>query len=201
MRRKTSRQLFAILKAAALLASEVVPCGTGIQIMKTAQNVYQRFVQFEEDAAAIYLKLASRFLPENPELGSLWLEQAMEEKEHAGLLQFCLAEQMFAEQLVNHRHIRRISALFQNLARRAADPAVSVDEAFLIAAEMEASEVNDIWLRLTTPVHKSMYLVRKKIASAVPNHLARLVEAGRKFGVGQKAMRELERLTAHDKAA
>ena len=29
--------------------------------MRTPQNVYRRFIDFEEKAAAIYLKLASRF--------------------------------------------------------------------------------------------------------------------------------------------
>jgi rubrerythrin len=56
--------------------------------MRTPQNVYRRCVEFEEKAAAIYLRLAARFSPENKELSSLWLEMGMQEKEHAGLLQF-----------------------------------------------------------------------------------------------------------------
>jgi hypothetical protein len=163
--------------------------------MRTPQNVYRRFIQFEEAAAAIYLKMASHFSPQNPELSSLWLEMAMQEKEHAGLLQFCLAERMFAPKLVNGGHIRKISTLFHNLERRAANPALDIDEAFVIAVEMETSEVNDIWCHLTSPVHASLYLLRRKITSAVPDHIATLVAAGNKFGVSGKALRKLERLT------
>jgi rubrerythrin len=162
--------------------------------MRTPQNVYRRFVQFEEEAAEIYLKLASRFSPENPELSFLWLELAMGEKEHAGLLQFCLAEKMFAERLVNGGHIRRISTLLHNLDRRAANPELSMDEAFVIAAEMEGCEVNDLWRHLTSPVHSSLYLLRKKIASTEPDHVARLLAAARRFRVSHKTLRLLERL-------
>jgi hypothetical protein len=165
--------------------------------MRTPQNVYRRFVQFEEKAAAIYFKLASHFSPENPELAALWFELAMQEKEHAGLLQFCLAERLFAPKLVNGGQIRRISALFNNLEHRAGNEALDVNEAFMIAGEMEGSEVNDLWRHLTSSVHSSLYLLRRKIAAAVPDHVGFLVSAGRKYGVNHKTMRKLERLQPH----
>jgi hypothetical protein len=50
----------------------------------TAENVYRRFIEFEERAATIYFRFASRF-SENPQLSSFWFDMAMEEKQHAGL--------------------------------------------------------------------------------------------------------------------
>jgi len=53
---------------------------------------------------------------------------------------------------------------------------------------MESSEVNSIYCHLTIPVHGSFYLLRRKIATSMPNHIEELVEAARKFGVGEKCL-------------
>src|SRR5262245_27412419 len=71
--------------------------------MRSPEDVYRRFINFEEQAAAIYLRMASRFLPENPDMGALCLEMGIQEKQHAGLLQFCLAEELFAAKLPSDR--------------------------------------------------------------------------------------------------
>ena len=63
--------------------------------MRDAEDTYRKFVELEEAAAAIYVSLATRFSPAQPDLSALWLQMAMEEKQHAGLLQFCLAEKLF----------------------------------------------------------------------------------------------------------
>ena len=52
--------------------------------MRSPKWIYQQFVAFEEQAAAIYLQMASRFSPENTELSSFWLDMGMQEKQHAG---------------------------------------------------------------------------------------------------------------------
>jgi hypothetical protein len=80
------------------------------------------------------------------------------------------------------------------LTAQAADPGLSVDAAFGIAAKLEASEVNAIYDRLTTPAHASMYLLRKKIASSVPDHVQQLARAARQFSVRKETEQELDRL-------
>lgn len=164
--------------------------------MRSPKNTYRRFMEFEEQAADIYLRLASRFCPENPELASLWLDMGMQEKQHAGLLQFCLAERLFVPDLPTEAQIRRVRGLFTSLSKRAADPELTVQGAFRIAVEMEASEINLIYSRLTTPLHRSMYLLRRKILTSMPNHLERLRSAGKKFGVPERTLRKLERLVS-----
>ena len=161
--------------------------------MRTPKNVYRRFIEFEERAAGIYLKLASRF-SENRELCSLWLDMAMHEKQHAGLLQFCLGEGCFASNLPNDAEIRTISGLFRSLEKRATDPKLDITRAFALSAEMEASEVNEIYCHMTETVHSSMYLLRRKIAASVPSHIARLADEGQKFGVSSKIVKKLARL-------
>lgn len=164
--------------------------------MKTARNIYRRFIEFEEKAADIYFKLTSRFSKDR-QLSSFWLEMAMHEKQHAGLLQFCLKDGLFASDLPDNTEIQKVNALFKRLERRAADPKLTVEEAFSIAMELEASEVNAIYCHLTTTLHRSMYLFKRKIATSLPNHIEELVRTARKFNVKGDTKKELNRLKKH----
>ena len=150
-------------------------------------------MNFEEQAAEIYVRMASHFSPENEVLASLWLDMGMQEKQHAGLLQFCIAEEMFASTLPTDTEIQKAEELFARLSKRGKDPDLSVNEAFQIAAELEASEINAIYCNLTTPVHASMYLLRRKIMISMPDHVERLLAEGRKFGIPEPIMEQLRR--------
>jgi rubrerythrin len=169
--------------------------------VKNSESIYNQFVEFEEKAATIYLQFASRF-SQDPELSSFWLEIAMHEKQHAGLLQFCLCQKLFAPDLPQADDMEKLAAFFESLERRAADPNLTVEQAFSIALEMEASEINAIYCNLTTSLHKSMYLLRRKIAASLPDHIDELTRAARKFGVGENALetlrREKERVVSTD---
>jgi rubrerythrin len=140
--------------------------------VKGPKSIYGRFIAFEEQAAEIYLRLASRFCPENPDLSAVWLDMGMQEKQHAGLLQFCLAEGLFAADLPTEAEIRKVQGLFASLKKRALNPALKIKDAFQIALEMETSEINTIYSHLTTPVHGSMYLLRRKISTSMPDRRA-----------------------------
>jgi hypothetical protein len=105
-----------------------------------------------------------RFSTDNPELSSIWFDLGMQEKQHAGLLQFCLVEKMFAEHLPNGGRVERSSALLRSLEKRASNPSLTINDAFAIAAELETSEVNDIYAHLTSTLHTSIYLWRRRIA-------------------------------------
>jgi hypothetical protein len=158
--------------------------------MKRELTIYRQFIRFEERAAALYLKMASHF-SEDRRLGDFWFEMGMEEKQHAGLLQFCVAEQLFSEGLPNAKEIRELNARFRILERRAANPSLTVDDAFGIAMELETSEVNAIYCHLTMPLHRSMYLLRRKIATLAPDHVSNLLAAARTFRVNEDQMRKL----------
>ena len=103
------------------------------------RNVYRRFVEFEEKAATIYLDLVSHF-SQDPRLSSFWLDMAMQEKQHAGLLQFCLRNGLFASDLPDTAEIQKLAGFFKRLEKRATDPKLTAEEAFSLAIELEASE-------------------------------------------------------------
>ena len=162
--------------------------------VKTAKNIYRRFVEFEERAAAIYLHFASRFKQKSP-LSLFWLNMAVEEKQHAGLLQFCLAEGLFAAELPDSAKTQRLLGFITRLEKQAHDPNLTIEEAFVLAIQLESSEINSIYCHLTTAIHSSMYLLRRKIAISLPNHVDELLTSARKFGVGNEAAKELDRLS------
>ena len=165
--------------------------------MITPRKVYRRFVEFEERAAAIYLQLASRF-SHDPKLSSFWLLMALHEKQHAGLLQFCLQDGLFASDLPDSAEIQKTAALFKRLETRAAAPMLNVEDAFELALELESSEVNSLYCYLTTTLHSSMYLLRRKIASSMPDHVDELLVTARKFGVKNHATEELRKKLKKD---
>jgi len=161
--------------------------------MKTSAQIYQRFIEFEERAAALYFRLASHF-SKNTELSSFWLDMGMQEKQHAGLLQFLLAENLFAANLPDDSLIQKVDDAFRDFESRASDPELSIPAAFQIALEMESSEVNDIYSHLTTSTHASTYLWHRKISILTPGHIGFLASAAHKFGAGDEVLHKLELL-------
>jgi hypothetical protein len=160
--------------------------------VKDPSKTYQRFIEFEERAAAIYLHFASHF-SEDRQLSAFWLDMGMQEKQHAGLLQFCLADQLFASDLPNRGELEKIAVFFKRLEKRAAGVELGREEAFTIAVELESSEINGIYRYLTTPLHRSTYLLRRKIATSM-DHICDVLEAAAKFGLKNGTMKELKRL-------
>jgi hypothetical protein len=162
--------------------------------VRTAKSIYRRFVAFEERAAEIYLRLASRFSAENPELSGAVAGDGHSGKaarHPAGLLP---GRRAFRSGTPGISRIRKFAGSFQNLERRAADARIDLNGEFVLALELEGSEVNAIYCHLTTPLHKSLYLLRKKILASPPDHIERLQIAGRKFGADPRILRQLEQL-------
>ena len=164
-----------------------------IRQRRTPKSVFDKFVEFEERAASIYLHLAVHFA-QNAELSSLWLEMGMQEKQHAQLLQFCADEQLFTEDLPDEAVVRRVEEVYREIEKRVANAKLQMDEAFEIALDLETSEVNEIYCQLTATTHNAPYLWRKKIASLSPSHVGFLAAAARKFGVSEDVLRRLDLL-------
>jgi hypothetical protein len=163
-------------------------------VANSPKETYERFIEFEETAATIYVCLASWFASESPELGAFWLDMAMEEKQHAALLQFCVAEKWFAPNLPGDAEVRDFAAAFREYEKRATAGRLTRDDAFALAAELEGSEVNAIYCHLTTPLHESLYLLKKKIATSPFDHIGQLVVAGKKFQVSPATLNKLDEL-------
>lgn len=147
-------------------------------------------VGFEERAAAIYLNLARRFAKDR-DLSWFWLEMSMEERQHAVLLEFCGCEDLLGKNMPDRITVRQLSDLLDRLEERANAKRISIDDAFLIATELEASEINGIYGRLIGPVRGTPYILRKKIEALGPDHLQSLIRGARRFRVTPETMARL----------
>jgi len=148
-----------------------------------ASDIYDGFIRFEERSAALYLELSVRFF-DTPELSWFWVEMAMEEKQHAGMLQHCRDAGVFASELPGQDQIHKLDSLFKKLEERLGQPKFSRDEAFEVAIELETSEINDIYSQLTAPIQGPSYVMRKKM-ELLAGHFDRLHEAASRFNVSQ----------------
>jgi hypothetical protein len=113
------------------------------------------------------------------------------------MLQHCREAGVFAGQLPDKDQIRRLNSLFQQLEERLARRELTLDGAFEISAELESSEINDIYSRLTAPIQGPAYIMRKKMELTVADHFARLREASEKFNASPAIQARLSELLSH----
>jgi hypothetical protein len=57
---------------------------------------------------------------------------------------------------------------------------------------METTEINAVYDHLTTPAHASMYLLRRKVATTLPDHIGSLLKMARKCNCNNQTLKELE---------
>jgi len=160
------------------------------------QQIYEVFTQFEEQCGELYLELSVRFAA-NPELSWFWVDMAMEEKQHAGMLYHCSITGMLSNQLPSSEQIMQLAGLFKRLRQRVRAPGLTVDDAFGIAIDLESCEINDIYNNLTAKIIGPSYVLRKKIELASSNHLEKLKTAATRFGVSPSMTQRLESLLAN----
>ncbi len=150
--------------------------------MVKCENVYRRFVDFNERMAGLYLRIASLFC-EHTALSQFWYDMALKGTQHAELLRFCLHEGLFAKKLPGSDDIRHLERIFARLQRDILVPVLSLEQAFDIAVRIETSGLNDAYDSLTLPAHESFYLLRRKIQLHIPGSLQKLAAAARECGL------------------
>jgi rubrerythrin len=167
--------------------------------MKAAQ-VYEGFIGFEERSAELYLELSVKFA-DDLALRWFWVDMAMEEKQHAGMLQHCREAGVFAKQLPGPRQVEKLEALFKQMEQRIAAPNLTLDDAFDCAIRLESSEINDIYSKLTAPIQGPAHVMRKKMELSVASHFKRLFEAARTSGASPDIQQRLARLLTCGRSA
>ncbi len=158
-------------------------------------QVYEGFIGFEERSAELYLELSVRFA-DDPALQWFWVDMAMEEKQHGGMLQHCREAGVFADHLPGPTEVERLDRLFRQMEQRISAPSLTLDDAFDCAIRLESSEINDIYSRLTAPISGPAHMMRKKMELSVASHFERLFEAGRSFGASPEIQNRLAKLLA-----
>ena len=150
--------------------------------------IYSHLMRCEDRSAQLYLDLSVRFY-DQMDISWFWIEMAMEEKQHAGLLQFCLEENVFAEELPPMGTVIQLERWLEDIVRQAEDPALNLDGAFEIAIQIETSRMEDICERLTAPILSPPHIVEKKSGLSKKKHCEKLRAAAERFAASP-AIRE-----------
>src|SRR5262249_18330395 len=109
--------------------------------------------------------------------------------------QYCKETGMFSSTLPSQETIQRLAALFKRLGKKVAEPDLTISDAFSVAIELEASEINEIYRTLTAHIDGPWHVIRKKIEFSEENHVQRLKNAVLRYGVSPAVQEQLARLT------
>jgi len=157
-------------------------------IMTKRQMLYAKFEAVEEQLAHCYFLLHERFIS-NPPLAKFWAETAIDELQHQSILRFCRERGLMADVDVDMKMTDRIEDLLETVKGIAADPDVSVDEAFYAALLMESSELEDVYEKLTGGLVKDHRLLFDAIQASLRSHHSTFAEAVEKFS-GDRGLAE-----------
>jgi hypothetical protein len=116
---------------------------------------------------------------------------SMEERQHAQFLRFCGCEKLLVAGVPDRSRVQALAKLLSNLEERAGQKNLSVDDAFLIAAELEGSEINAVYAGVVKPIEGTWYIMRKKIETLLSDHMHTLIRAARKFGASAPTLARL----------
>jgi hypothetical protein len=143
--------------------------------------IYGDLIRCEDRSAELYLEFSVRFY-DHVDVSWFWIGLAMDEKQHAGLLQYCLDTTCFAVELPPKTTINELKRRLTRLETRAAGDILSIDDAFEIAIEIENSEMEDLCQKLTAPISGPPHVVQKKLDLSKKGHLSKLRAAAERFG-------------------
>jgi hypothetical protein len=110
-----------------------------------------RFAELERLVSKIYFRFSHLFL-DNPDLRDFWWEMAREEEQHACILFACKAlienyDDEAIDPTISREKARDLEARLLSFLGRGT-PALTVEEAFRIALEIESSEIDAIYSKL-----------------------------------------------------
>jgi hypothetical protein len=111
----------------------------------------ERFAEIERLVSKIYFRFSHLFLA-RPELRDFWWEMAREEEQHACILRACRAvienyEEETLDPTISREKARELSQRLDSFLGRGT-PALTVEESFRIALEIENSEIDTIYSKL-----------------------------------------------------
>ena len=148
--------------------------------MTQRETLYAKFEGFEEQIAHCYFLLHERFIANRP-LARFWAEAAMDELQHCSILRFCRERGLMADVKIEARVAEHVEQLLDTVRGLAADPEVSVEEAFYASLLMESSELDETYEKLTAGVAKDHPLLYEAIHASLRSHHGAFADAAEKF--------------------
>jgi len=150
--------------------------------MTDKQLIYSKFEGFEEQLAHCYFMLHERFIA-NPPLAKFWAEVAMEELQHHSLLRYCRERGLMVDVdlKADSTVAEHVGDLLETVKGIIAEPEVTVEEAFYASLMMEASEMEDVYDKLTSALVKDHRLLYEAVQAGLRSHHSSFAEAAGQF--------------------
>jgi hypothetical protein len=157
---------------------------TGFQedTMTKQETLYAKFEGFEEQIAHCYFMLHERFIA-NPPLARFWAEAAMDELQHCSILRFCRERKLMPDVNLDPKVAEHVEQLLATVKGLAADPEVSIEEAFYASLLMESSELDETYEKLTAGLAKDHPLLYEAIHSSLRSHHGAFADAAEQFSL------------------
>lgn len=121
--------------------------------MTKLETIYAKFEGFEEQLAHCYFLLHEHFIA-NPPLARFWAEAAMDELQHCSILRFCREHGLMIDGKIDPKAAVHVEELLDTVKGLAADPEVSINEAFYASLLMESSEMEETYEKLTASANE-----------------------------------------------
>ena len=147
--------------------------------------LYGQFIRCEDRSAQLYLDVSVHFY-DQVEISWFWIELAMEEKQHAGLLQHCVEQKIFAKELPSAESVVKLERLLEEVESHAADPGLNLDRAFDLAIGIEASGMEEICQKLTAPIVSPLHVLQRKVELSQKKHMDKLRDAADRFAASPR---------------
>jgi hypothetical protein len=144
------------------------------------QMLYAKCEAFEEQLAHCYFTLHDRFIAKPP-VAKFWAETAMEELQHSSILRFCRERGIVSNAGIDFKAMDHIDELLEAVKGIAADPEVSVDEAFFASLLMESSELDEVYAELTSALAKDHRTLFESVRASLRSHHHKFAGAVEEF--------------------
>lgn len=148
--------------------------------MTKRESIYAKFESFEEQLAHCYFLLHERFIT-NPPLARFWMDTALDELQHASILRFCRDRGLMGEVSLDVKTAEQVEHLLETVKGLAMDPEVSIEEAFYASLLMEASELEEVYEKLTAALADDHPFLFEAIHAGLRSHHGAFEDAIEKF--------------------
>jgi urate oxidase len=161
--------------------------------MTQSETTYSRFEAIEAQIAHCYFLFHERFI-RNPRFSQFWLEMALQELQHSAMLHFCREHACMAEADINVDASRNVEQLLDVVKGVATDTDVSMDEALYASLQIESSELDEVYEKLTTALKDHNELLYKAMHKDLQAHQDTFAKAAAEFASRPALVRALKLL-------
>jgi hypothetical protein len=148
--------------------------------MLSEVELYTRVEGFENRLGHVYIEFNARF-KDRPELAKFWSESALEEMQHGSMLRFCREHKSMNGSDIDPAACERIENLLETVSSVAKKPDLTVKEAFYASLLMEASELDELFSKLTRGMLPDHLFLYEAVKASLRSHHDRFAEAADRF--------------------